>query len=132
MVAQICGIECRVNDTTLQMVVDTGASHSILYASQVSACGLDNEIDRNVAYGIHFKTVQGVRITSLGIIHHLTMMIGALRSSHRFAILDGAGAHGLLGMDWLYANRVLIDAGNDCLRIGSDAIPIVDFRRPRM
>jgi hypothetical protein len=124
--ARIRAIECHVNGTLLQMVVDTGASHTILYRNQVNGCGLSRRIDTNPAYSVSFTTVQGRKISSLGVIHNVEMIMGTARSSHQCVILDGAGSHGLLGMDWLNANCALIDVGHDCLRIGLSVIPFVD------
>jgi hypothetical protein len=127
--ARIRAIECCVNGTMIQMVVDTGASHSIMYANQVNACGLYGRIDTNRAARVNFTTVQGRQITSLGTIHNVAMNMSGVHSTHHFVVLDGCFSHGLLGMDWLNSNRALIDVGNDCLRIGTGVIPFVDVRR---
>jgi hypothetical protein len=124
----IRAIECSVNRTRLQMVVDTGASHSILYTSQVNECKLGGGIDTNPADLVNFTIVQGTTVKSLGIMRNVPLIIGGISTSHHFVVLDGVSPHGLLGIDWLQENGVLIDIGADCLRIGAEVIPFVDVR----
>jgi predicted aspartyl protease len=119
-----------VNGRPLRLILDTGASMSLIYTSQALACGIEGMIDRRPVCRIVFSAVDAQTRPSVGIIHAVPMSIGAWTSTAKFAVMDGDEQRGLLGIDWLLENAAVIDVVNDCMRVG-DKIVYFQDSRPR-
>jgi hypothetical protein len=121
-----CGITCTVNGAQTKMIVDTGASMSILSASFVLATDLYQRIDYGNKWQLPFATAGGAFTWSLGILHEVPIVVGTTETKQRFVILDSGCENGLLGIDWLLANSAVIDVLNDCMYVGNQKIEFQD------
>jgi hypothetical protein len=113
-----------VHGKTLRMIVDTGASVSLLYMNQVQLCSVSyliNEHERIVLSGI-----ADTASPSLGVIHALEVDVGGVSTRGTFVVLAGAQVNGILGIDWLTQNRAMIDVAGDAMQIGGKRVPFVD------
>jgi hypothetical protein len=117
----------QVNGTALPMIVDTGASMSVIYSLHALQCGVDWMIDSRPSTRIVFSGVQGTSDPAVGIIQALRITIGNLVTYISVAVIDGDFAAGLLGIDWMHANDVVIDIVNDCMHVGAEVIQFVDL-----
>ena len=113
-------ITCKINNTPVKAMLDTGAQISILPLSIAQQCHVDYLIDRR------YRTVTvGVGAqTTVGRIHALAVQVGGVVWSNPFQVLDGTLNHCILGVDWLTKNRAIISLGNRTLNINGTIVQI--------
>jgi hypothetical protein len=116
---------CQVHGKTLRMIVDTGASLSVLYMNQVEAVSAAYLIDRREELCVTLEGV-GASVKAAGVIHSLQVRIGEVSTFIPFAVLDQPGIHGLLGIDWLRQAKATIRVESDTIEIGGCMIPLED------
>jgi hypothetical protein len=124
---RVRGIVAKVNGAQLSMIVDTGATTSIIYSAQALACGIEWMIDTRRCVRYDFTGADGVLFKTIGVIHALEISFGGLTTHLRVAVVDGDITAGLLGMDWLRANEAIIDVVNDCMYVGTLCISFRDL-----
>jgi hypothetical protein len=108
------------------MIVDTGASLSLLYMNQVELCSVAYLIDRRRECRVVLTGIAEAAHQAVGIIHSLEIIIGGVTTRGSFAVLDGANVTGILGIDWLTQNRAMIDVADDSMLIQGRRIKLVD------
>jgi hypothetical protein len=122
-----CGIECKVNGKRLYMILDTGASISILYRNQVQFLGMESQVCQSEEFHISFSTVGGGIASSIGRLSSLALIVGNTETKASFAVLETSCHYGLLGMDWLLSNDVVINFCDQCMNFENDKIQFQDF-----
>jgi hypothetical protein len=123
---KIRAIICKVHGKTLRMIVDTGASISVLYMNHVELCSVgylinDHELCRPVLTGIADATSRAV-----GVIHALEVDVGGVSTRGTFVVLAGAQINGIIGIDWMTQNRAMIDVAGDAMQLPGLRVPFVD------
>jgi hypothetical protein len=123
---QVRTVLCRIRGKSIRMIVDTGASVSLLYLSQVKFCSAAHLIDQRVecrpelvGIGQH---VSGV----VGVIHALDVAVGPVKTIGAFAVVDKPGELGLLGIDWLNSVNATIRVADDSMEIHGHVIRFQD------
>jgi predicted aspartyl protease len=123
---KIRAVRCIVNGYPVHLIVDTGASRSIMYENQTRLCKCRDRVDTSPEERITFSTIQDARAHSLGILRDVEMRLGTVCGHVTFIVMAGACRNGLLGIDWLDAHGALIDVAHDCMHVGNEVIPFVD------
>jgi hypothetical protein len=108
------------------MIVDTGASLSLLYSNQVEVCSVGYLIDRREPFRVTLTGIADVASQAVGVIHSLEIDVGGVKTHGSFAVLEGAQVNGILGIDWLTLNHAMIDVADDSMVIQGKRIGFVD------
>jgi hypothetical protein len=67
---------CKIRGKTLRMIVDTGASVSVLCVNQVELCSVRFLVHQREGWRFCLKEVGNVEQQTMGVIHSLEVMIG--------------------------------------------------------
>ena len=103
-------ILCRINGTSMRMLIDTGAEISVLYENQLTP-DMRQAICKEKASRV--VGVDGIPMESLGTIDDIVVEVGDKATITTFAVLPGARLTGILGIQWLEENHFMINpAGN--------------------
>lgn len=111
-------ITCKINNTPIKAMIDTGAQISILPLAIAQKCHVDYLIDkryRTVTLGVGAQT-------SVGRIHALSVMVGDTVWTNPFSVLEGTLDHCILGVDWLTKNRATISLEKMTLSISGTVV----------
>lgn len=111
-------ITCKINNTPIKAMIDTGAQISILPLAIAQKCHVDYLIDkryRTVTLGVGAQT-------SVGRIHALSVMVGDTVWTNPFSVLEGTLDHCILGVDWLTKNRATISLEKMTLNISGTVV----------
>jgi hypothetical protein len=119
-------ILCKIHGKTLRMLVDTGASVSILYMNQVELCSVRYLVDEREPCKIHLVGVGGTKHQAIGVIHSLEIMVGDVKTFGTVAVLDQSEVAGLLGIDWLRQNNAIIRVTDDTMEIDGKVVQFED------
>jgi hypothetical protein len=114
---QVRTILCRIHGKNIRMIVDTGASLSILYLSHVQFCSATYLIDTRDEYRPTLVGIGDHANEVVGVIHGLEVAIGCVKTRCGFAVLDKPGEFGLLGLDWLNSVQATIRVWDDSIDI---------------
>jgi hypothetical protein len=117
---------CKVHGRSLRMIVDTGASLSLLYMNQVECISVAYLIDRSEECRVSLTGVGESVHQAIGVIHSLKVEVGSVVTFVAFAILEQSAVHGLLGIDWLRQANATIRVVEDTIEIGGVQIPLED------
>lgn len=118
--SQMTHIVCRVNNVPLRMLVDTGAQCSIMYENQMTAAGIEHLLDRENRTMI--IGVVGAGEQSLGYLAGMSVEVGGVFTTANFTVMKGSQVSGIIGMDWMSVNRVVLNHGTRCLTIQGTVI----------
>jgi hypothetical protein len=120
-------ILCHICAVPLKMLIDTGASVSVLYKNHTAFLGIDDKIDTSPASQLSFRAVDSLTKPSVGIIPLLEVIVEGTKTETQFVIFQGECDSGLLGMDWLRRNGGVLDIPNNCLYLGGQVVPFRDL-----
>jgi hypothetical protein len=124
--ARIRAVICKVHGKTLRMIVDTGASVSVLYRNHVELCSVSYLINEHELCRIELTGISDTRSRAVGVIHALEVQVGGVSTRGSFVVLAGAQVNGILGIDWLTQNRAMIDVAGDAMQLPGRRVPFVD------
>eukprot|EP01135_Chromosphaera_perkinsii_P008358 Nk52_evm1s1298 gene=Nk52_evmTU1s1298 len=108
-------IECKVNNTPLKAMVDSGAQTTVMSGICAEKCGLTRLLDNR--FKGEAKGVGSAKI--LGRVHMAQLQIGDEFLPCSLSILDMNSVDMLLGLDFLKRHLCCIDLKENCLRLGS-------------
>jgi hypothetical protein len=117
-------VVCKVQGKTLRMIVDTGASLSVLYMNQVELCSVAYLIDRRCQ--VVLMGIADAQSRAVGVIHALEIDVGGAKTRGSFAVLEGSNVNGILGIDWLSQNGAMIDTAGDSMVLKGKKVKFVD------
>jgi hypothetical protein len=102
-------ILATIDNYDVGVMIDSGASLSVISSKLVSSLGLTNKINSNIKY-----TMRGVgRAKCSGVIHNLTMKINNIFVTQiSLNVIDTEDNIFLFGLDVLNKNRCIIDVNN--------------------
>jgi len=105
-------ILASIDNYDVGVMIDSGASLSVISIKFVNALGLTNKINSNIKYTMH-----GVgRAKCLGVIHNLTLKLNNLLVTQvSLNVIDTDDNIFLFGLDVLNKNRCVIDVSNKTL-----------------
>ena len=109
-------ILCRINGTSMRMLIDTGAEISVLYENLLTP-EMRQAICKEKASRV--VGVDGIPMQSLGTIDDIVVEVDDKVTMATFSVLPGSRLTGILGIQWLEENNFMINpAGN--YMVGSD------------
>jgi len=123
---RVRAVVARVNGEPLRFVVDTGAAVTLIYASQALKCGVADMIDRRRCCCPLIVGAGGDARTAVGTIRALELDIGGVKTRANAVVMDEDFDTGLIGIDWLDANRAVLDIAGDCMHVAGGTIHFQD------
>jgi hypothetical protein len=116
----------KIRGKHLRMIVDTGASVSLLYTHHTDLCCVNYLIDRREECQILLSGVGDSLNQTIGMIHFVEIFIGDVKTTGSFAVVDKPDTMGLLGIDWLTRNKATIRIVEDEIEVGGTTFKFED------
>jgi hypothetical protein len=104
------------------MLIDTGASISILYRSQVQFLGMESQVCQSEDFQVSFLHAGGGIASSIGLLPNVSVIVGNTETTASFQVLESSCQYGLLGMDWLLSHDVVINIRDQCMNLANEKI----------
>ena len=97
---------------TLSFLIDSGSSHSFFSPSTIKRLGMHPQTtDRN----LRISLANGSSLTTLEQIVKIDFELGGFSTYQEFRVLKMGKFQGILGMDWLHKNNVVIHCAQGTL-----------------
>jgi hypothetical protein len=116
----------QINGTPLPLIVDTGASVSLLYMNLVESCSLEYLIDKSQECQVALRGIGDNIQNAIGVIHSVQLSIGSISTFGTFAVLPQVAEFGLLGIDWMMENGAIFRVADDSMEVHGQIIKFVD------
>ena len=116
-------IPCTIRDQYITAFIDTGAQISVMNLETAVKCGLYERINTQNAskiIGVGDQSHQAV-----GTLYHVEMILGQYIVPCNFTVLR-KGTNIIIGLNFMRAHKVLLDVGQNILKIGSQEIPFLN------
>lgn len=118
-------VKCLIDNQEVDMLVDTGASASVMSVEMVNSLHLQSKCNHNIhgnAKGVGSSTIQGI-------VENVDCMIGHVEFRLFFMILEGAMPYCILGLDQMRRFRCNVDLDDNVLVFGGKGGVSVPFLR---
>lgn len=116
-------ISCTINDQYITAFIDTGAQISIMNLETATKCGLCDRIDTK-----HTSRIIGAGDQSqeaVGNLYHVEMILGQYIVPCNFTVLK-KGTNIIIGLNFMRAHKILLDVGQNMLKIGNQEISFLN------
>jgi DNA damage-inducible protein 1 len=108
-------LECKINDTTVRALVDTGAQMTVMSEKCAERCGIMRLVDRRqtgFAFGVGRQRI-------IGVVHLGQIQVGGMFLATSFRVLEDQSHELIFGLDMLKRHQCVIDLSCNVLRVGT-------------
>ena len=120
-------VDMVINGVRLRASVNTASQATIISPAAANRCGVMQLIDKR--YSGNARTISSTSTPILGRVHSAELQIGRSTLVSSLTVMDFGGDDLFLGLDMLRRFNMVIDFGEQCLKIGGDTVPFSPDRQ---
>jgi hypothetical protein len=116
----------HINGVPFPLIVDTGASVSLLFMNHVESCSVGFLVDKSQECQIRLRGIGDNLQTAIGVIHSVELTIESISTFSTFAVMSQVTEFALLGIDWMMENEVIFRPADDSMEVYGHIIKCMD------